>query len=295
MKMRILYYDCFAGISGDMNLGALIDLGVDINHLTTELEKLNIEEIQASSRKYPFISFQSDREPGGTILEIENLGLYGPDGNKLFGNLTFNVQKGDKIAFLSRDTPALNGLFQILAGELKPDEGSFQYGQTITWDYLPNVNDRYFSGANDMNLVEWLRQYAKSEEADDLFIRGFLGRMLFSGEEVLKKSSVLSGGEKVRCMLSKMMLSHPNLLIMDEPTNHLDLESIQSLNKAMKDFKGNLLFTSHDHQLVQTVATRIIEITPNGMIDSLKDFDEYLVSEDIKDRRKALLAGVATW
>jgi ATPase subunit of ABC transporter with duplicated ATPase domains len=259
------------------------------------LEKLNLEEIQASSRKYPFISFQSDREPGGTILEVENLGLFAPDGHKWFGNLSFNVQRGDKIAFLCRETPALNGLFQVLAGELKPDEGNFLFGQTITWDYLPNINDRYFSGEQDINLVEWLRQYAKTEEADDLFIRGFLGRMLFSGEEVLKKSSVLSGGEKVRCMLSKMMLAHPNLLIMDEPTNHLDLESIQSLNKAMKEFKGNILFTSHDHQLVQTVATRIIEITPNGMIDSLKDFDDYLSSDDIKERRKSLLAGIPTW
>ena len=196
------------------------------------------------------------------------------------------MNAGEKIAVISRETPALNAFFNILAGEEKADEGSFEFGQTITVEYLPNENEQYFSADNDIDLINWLRQF--SEEKDEQFIRGFLGRMLFSGEEVYKKSGVLSGGEKVRCMLSKIMLRHPNFLLLDEPTNHLDLESITTLNTAMAEFKGNMIFTSHDHQIMQTVANRIIEIHPGGVIDSLLTYDEYLKSGRIREQRQAL-------
>lgn len=184
----------------------------------------------------------------------------------------------------------MSAFFDVVAGKTKPDTGTIEFGQTMTFDYLPNENNEYFSNDNDLELIDWLRQF--SEEKDEQFIRGFLGRMLFSGEEVYKKSSVLSGGEKVRCMLSKIMLNHPNFLLLDEPTNHLDLESITALNNALRDFKGNMIFTSHDHQLVQTVANRIIEITPNGIIDRLMSFEEYLVSDVVKEQRAALYEGV---
>lgn len=253
------------------------------------LEKINLEEIQPSSRKYPFIHFKAEREPGDQILRVNNLSKRGTDGLYYFSNVSFTMNAGDKIALICRDTSALTAFFNILAGEDAPDSGSVEYGQTITFGYLPNDNEQYFSDENDLDLINWLRQF--SEDKDEQFIRGFLGRMLFSGEEVYKNSSVLSGGEKVRCMLSKIMLQHPNFLLLDEPTNHLDLESITTLNNAMVAFKGNMIFTSHDHQIMQTVANRIIEITPNGIIDSLLSFDDYLQADRIKVRREALTLG----
>jgi len=253
------------------------------------LEKLNIDDIQPSSRKYPFIHFKSEREPGDQILKVDNLCKQKEDGKILFGNINFTMNRGDKIALISHDSSAVTTFFDVLAGEDIADSGTYEFGQTITSDYLPNENEKFFSDANDLGLIDWLRQY--SEEKDEQFIRGFLGRMLFSGDEVHKKSSVLSGGEKVRCMLSKVMLQHPNFLLLDEPTNHLDLESITALNNALRDFKGNLIFTSHDHQLMNTIANRIIEITPNGIIDRLMSFDEFIRSEDIKKQREELYAG----
>lgn len=250
------------------------------------LEKLNLEDIKPSSRKYPFISFQPEREPGDQILRVDNLSKRGTAGELLFGEVSFIMNHGEKIGLISRESAAMNAFFDVLAGSVEAETGTIEFGQTITYDYLPNENDEYFSAENDLELMDWLRQF--SEEKDEQFIRGFLGRMLFSGEEVYKKSSVLSGGEKVRCMLSKIMLNHPNFLLLDEPTNHLDLESITALNNAMKDFKGNLIFTSHDHQLMETVANRIIEITPNGIIDRLMSFDEYIKSPVIKEQREAL-------
>jgi len=250
------------------------------------LEKLNLEDIKPSSRKYPFISFQPEREPGDQILRVDNLSKKGAAGELLFGEVSFIMNHGEKIALISRESAAMNAFFDVLAGKAEAETGTIEFGQTITYDYLPNENDEYFSEENDLELMDWLRQF--SEEKDEQFIRGFLGRMLFSGDEVYKKSSVLSGGEKVRCMLSKIMLNHPNFLLLDEPTNHLDLESITALNNALKDFKGNLIFTSHDHQLMETVANRIIEITPNGIIDRLMSFDEYIKSPVIKEQREAL-------
>lgn len=255
------------------------------------LDKLNLEEIRPSSRKYPFIFFQMEREPGDQILRVEKLRKYNAEGELLFGDVSFTMNQGEKIALLSRDSAALTAFFNILSGKDKDYSGKFEFGQTITTAYLPNENQEYFSNENDLDLINWLRQF--SQEKDEQFIRGFLGRMLFSGEEVYKKSSVLSGGEKVRCMLSKMMLAQPNFLLLDEPTNHLDLESITALNNALRDFKGNLIMTSHDHQLMQTAANRIIEISPNGMIDRLMDFDDYLRSEEMKAQRRALYEGVA--
>ncbi|MFN7115820.1 MAG: ABC-F family ATP-binding cassette domain-containing protein, partial [Saprospiraceae bacterium] len=253
------------------------------------LEKLNLEEIRPSSRKYPFIHFKPEREPGDQILKIERLGKRDTSGDWLFNNVSFTMNKGDKIALLSRDSAALTAFYDILAGKEEADKGTIEYGQTISVEYLPNDNSEYFTNENDMDLINWLRQFSK--EKDEQFIRGFLGRMLFSGEEVNKKSSVLSGGEKVRCMFAKMMLRNPNFLLMDEPTNHLDLESITALNNGLAEFKGNLIFSSHDHQLVQTVANRIIEIAPNGMIDQLLSFEDYLASEKIKQQRAELYAG----
>ncbi len=253
------------------------------------LEKLNLEDIRPSSRKYPFIHFKPEREPGDQILKIENLAKRDLNGDLLFAQVSFTMNKGDKIALISRESGILTAFYEVLAGETKADEGTIELGQTIAVEYLPNDNTYFFSKENDLDLINWLRQYSK--EKDEQFIRGFLGRMLFSGEEVMKKSSVLSGGEKVRCMFAKMMLRNPNFLLLDEPTNHLDLESITALNNGLSEFKGNLIFSSHDHQLLQTVANRIIEITPNGMIDQLMSFDEYLASDKIKKQRAALYAG----
>jgi ATPase subunit of ABC transporter with duplicated ATPase domains len=255
------------------------------------LDKLNIEDIQPSSRKYPFIHFQMERDPGGQILHIEHLTKVSEAGKVLFKDVSLTMNQGEKIALLGRDANALTAFYEVLAGKAEADSGKIEFGQTITVSYLPNENGEYFMEEDDLDLINWLRQY--SENKDEQFIRGFLGRMLFSGEEVYKKSSVLSGGEKVRCMLSKAMLNHPNFVLLDEPTNHLDLESITALNNAMNDFKGNMIFTTHDHQLIETVANRIIEITPNGIIDSNMDFDDYISSEKIKKQREALYAGTS--
>ncbi len=256
------------------------------------LDKLNLEEIRPSSRKYPFIHFKPEREPGDQILHVENLSKRGPNGDMLFSNVTFTMNKGEKIALLCRESAALTTFYDVLAGKVEPDSGKIEFGQTISPEYLPNENEEFFSNENDLDLINWLRQYSE-EEKDEQFIRGFLGRMLFSGEEVHKKSSVLSGGEKVRCMLSKMMLASPNFLLLDEPTNHLDLESITALNNALVDFKGNLIMSTHDHKLTQTVANRILEITPNGVIDSLMDYGDYLRADNIREQRERLYGAVA--
>jgi ATPase subunit of ABC transporter with duplicated ATPase domains len=238
------------------------------------LDNLDLEEIQPSSRKYPGITFHQERDAGNQILSINNLSK-SVDGKTLFKDFTITVNKGDKIAFISRNSLALTTFFEILNNNIKPDSGEFSKGTTITTAYLPNDNHHFFS--TKISLIDWLRQYALSdEEREDVNLRTFLGRMLFTGEEALKSATVISGGEKVRCMLSKMMLAKGNLLMMDEPTNHLDLESITALNNAMKEFQGTLLFTSHDHELVNTVANRIIELTPNGIIDKMMSYDEYL-------------------
>ncbi|MFZ4633439.1 MAG: ABC-F family ATP-binding cassette domain-containing protein [Saprospiraceae bacterium] len=250
------------------------------------LDKLNLEDIQVSTRRYPYISFKPEREPGDIILEVENLSKKNEEGEYLFRNLHLRFNKGEKIAVLSRNASAVTALFEILAGEDTDFEGRFQYGQTISTQYLPNDNSAFFSGDQDMNLIDWLRQYSK--EKDEPFIRGFLGRMLFAGEEVFKRSGVLSGGEKVRCMMSKIMLANPNFLILDEPTNHLDLESITALNNGMADFTGNIIFTSHDYQILDSVANRIIEITPNGMVDQNMNYGDYLHSERVRALRAQL-------
>ena len=250
------------------------------------LEKLNLEDMQVSSRRYPYIAFKPEREPGDIILEVESLSKKGESGEYLFQDLYLRFNKGEKIAVLSRNAQAVTALFNILAGEDTDFEGRFQYGQTISPQYLPNDNSPYFSGDQDMNLIDWLRQYSK--EKDESFIRGFLGRMLFGGEEVFKRSGVLSGGEKVRCMMSKIMLSSPNFLILDEPTNHLDLESITALNNGMQEFSGNIIFTSHDYQILDSVANRIIEITPNGLIDQYMTYSEYVHSQKVHDMRDQL-------
>jgi len=251
------------------------------------LEKINLDDIQPSTRKYPAIIFQQKRTAGDQILHVEHL-THSLNGITLFKNLDFFVNKGDKIAFLAKDSLTITTLFQLLAGELKPDAGEFKFGQTITPAYLPVNNENYFQ--SDDNLIDWLRQFADDENKDEVYIRGFLGKMLFSGEEVFKKCSVLSGGEKVRCMISRMMLAGANLLILDEPTNHLDLESITAFNNALKDFPGTVLFTSHDHEFTQTVANRIIEITPNGHIDRLMTYDDYISSETINAQKETLYA-----
>ncbi|SFT03383.1 ABC-F family ATP-binding cassette domain-containing protein [Paenibacillus sp. BC26] len=248
------------------------------------LDKISLDDIRPSSRKYPFINFKPEREAGKQLLLTEGL-TKTVDGVNLIDNLTITVNKGDKIALVGPNTLPKSILFQLLVGEIEPDAGSFQWGITTTQAYFPKDNSQYFDGV-EMNLVDWLRQYSKDQ--DESFIRGFLGRMLFSGDEALKKASVLSGGEKVRCMLSKMMLSSSNVLLMDEPTNHLDLESITALNNGLIDFDGTLIFTSHDHQFVQTIANRIIEITPNGVIDRMMSYDEYLESAEIKAIRERM-------
>ena len=252
------------------------------------LTNLDLEEIKPSSRKYPGITFHQDRDAGNQILTINDLSK-SVDGKYLFKDLNIIVNKGDKIAFVSKNSVALTAFFEIMNKRINPDTGDFTLGTTITTAYLPNDNHEYFEGK--MNLIEWLRQYAQTdEEREEVYLRTFLGRMLFTGEEVLKQSSVLSGGEKVRCMLSKMMLAKANLLMMDEPTNHLDLESITALNNAMRDYQGTLLFTSHDHELVNTVANRIIEITPNGLIDKMMPYDDYLADDKITQLQGELYA-----
>jgi ATPase subunit of ABC transporter with duplicated ATPase domains len=251
------------------------------------LEKINVDDIQPSTRRYPAIIFQQKRTAGDQLLQIENLS-YSQNGETLFKGLDLYVKKGDKIAFLSKSGLAISSLFQILNNELNPDTGEFRFGQTITTAYLPGNNEAFFK--SDDNLVDWLRQYAEEENKDEVYIRGFLGKMLFSGEEVFKKCSVLSGGEKVRCMVSRMMLAGANLLMLDEPTNHLDLESIQAFNNALKDFPGTVLFTSHDHEFVNTVANRIIELTPNGIIDKMMSYDEYIENDKIAEQKQALYA-----
>jgi len=243
------------------------------------LEKLNVEEIKASSRRYPGIIFTPDRDPGNKILEVKGLTAYADDGTLLFRDLNFNVEKDDKIVFISRDPRAMTALFQIINGEEKPAEGTYEWGQTITEAYLPLDNTAFFN--TDMNLVEWLSQFAA--DTNEVYLKGFLGRMLFSGEEILKSASVLSGGEKMRCMISRMMLKNANTLVLDSPTNHLDLESIQSFNNTLKTFKGNVLFTSHDHEFIQTVANRIIELTPGGIIDKIMDYDDYIVDPTVAE------------
>jgi ATPase subunit of ABC transporter with duplicated ATPase domains len=248
-----------------------------------QLEKLTLEDIRPSNRKYPFINFKSEREAGKQLLQVENLSKT-IEGVKILDNLTFTVNKGDKIAFVGPDGLAKTTLFKILMGELEADEGTYTWGITTSQAYFPKDSQEYFDV--DLNLVDWLRQYSKDQ--DESFLRGFLGRMLFSGEEALKKANVLSGGEKVRCMFSKMMLGGANVLILDEPTNHLDLESITALNNGLVDFDGTMLFVSHDHQFINTIANRVMEITPNGLIDKMMTYDEYLDNEDVKKQRELL-------
>ena len=250
------------------------------------LEKLNIEEIQPSSRRYPGIIFTPEREPGNKILEVHGLTASTPDGEVLFRDLNFQVEKDDKICFLSRDPRAMTALFEIIMGNRKPDAGTFDWGQTITTAYLPLDNSAFFN--TDINLVDWLCQF--SDDSSEIYLKGFLGKMLFSGEEVLKKASVLSGGEKQRCMIARMMLRNANTMVLDTPTNHLDLESIQALNNTLQGFKGNLLFASHDHEFIQTVATRLIELTPNGIIDKMMDYDDYITDERVQAAREKLYA-----
>ena len=244
------------------------------------LEKLNVEDIQPSSRKYPGIIFTPEREPGNQILAVNDLRAEMEDGTVLFSNVNFNVEKGDKIVFLSRDPRAMTALFEILNGHREPHAGNFEWGVTITTAYLPLDNTEFFD--TDLNLVDWLSQFG---EGNEVYFKSFLGRMLFSGEEVLKKANVLSGGEKMRCMIARMQLKNANCLILDTPTNHLDLESIQAFNNNLKLYKGNVLFSSHDHEFIQTVANRIIELTPNGIIDKMMEYDEYITSDQIKEMR----------
>ena len=244
------------------------------------LEKLNVEEIKPSSRKYPGIIFTPEREPGNQILEVSGLSKKTEEGVVLFNDVNFNVEKGDKVVFLSRNPRAMTAFFEIINGNMKPDAGTFNWGVTITTAYLPLDNTDFFN--SDLNLVDWLSQFG---EGNEVYMKGFLGRILFSGEEVLKKVSVLSGGEKMRCMIARMQLRNANCLILDTPTNHLDLESIQAFNNNLKTYKGNILFSSHDHEFIQTVANRIIELTPNGIIDKMMEYDEYITSDHIKELR----------
>jgi ATPase subunit of ABC transporter with duplicated ATPase domains len=248
------------------------------------IEKLNVDEIKPSSRRYPAIIYKSDREAGDQILNVEELSK-DFEGEKLFNNVHINLNKGEKVAVISKNSRAVTAFYQIITDNEKADSGKFDWGVTTTQSYLPLDNSSFFQDG-ELNLVDWLRQYAQTEEErEEVFLRGFLGKMIFSGEEALKKSNVLSGGEKVRCMLSRMMMKRANILILDEPTNHLDLESIQSLNNSLINFKGTLLFTTHDHEFAQTVANRIIELTPKGVIDRHSTFDEYLTDPKIKELR----------
>ena len=249
------------------------------------LEKLNVEEIQPSSRRYPGIIFTPSREPGNKILEVKGLSA-SIDGTLLFKDVNFQIEKGDKVAFLSHDPRAMTALFEIINGNRKADEGTFEWGQTITSAYLPLDNSEFFN--TDLNLVDWLCQY--SADSSEIYLKGFLGKMLFSGEEVLKKASVLSGGEKMRCMIARMMMKDANTLVLDSPTNHLDLESIQAFNNTLQGFKGNILLSSHDHEFIQTVCNRIIELTPNGIIDKMMDYDDYITDERVLAARQRLYA-----
>lgn len=247
------------------------------------LEKLNVEEIQPSSRRYPGIIFTPSREPGNKILEVKGL-TASVDGELLFKDVNFQIEKGDKVCFLSHDPRAMTALFEIINGRRKADEGQYEWGQTITTAYLPLDNSEYFN--TDMNLVDWLCQF--SNDSSEIYLKGFLGKMLFSGEEVLKKASVLSGGEKMRCMIARMMLRDANTMILDSPTNHLDLESIQAFNNTLQGFKGNILMSSHDHEFIQTVCNRIIELTPNGIIDKMTEYDDYITDERVLAAREKL-------
>ena len=249
------------------------------------LEKLNVDEIRPSTRKYPGIIFQMEREPGNQILEVEGLKAVAEDGTLLFDNVNFTIEKGDKVVFLSRDPRAMTALFEIINGNQQAAAGTYSWGITITTAYLPVDNTQFFQ--SELNLVDWLSQFG---EGNEVYFKGFLGRMLFSGEEVLKKVNVLSGGEKMRCMIARMQLKNANCLILDTPTNHLDLESIQAFNNNLKLFKGNILFSSHDHEFIQTVATRIIELTPNGIIDKMMDYDDYISDDRIKELKDKMYA-----
>jgi ATPase subunit of ABC transporter with duplicated ATPase domains len=248
------------------------------------LEKITLEDIKPSSRKYPYIAFKPDREIGNDLLRVEGLSKT-IDGELVLNNISFTLKKGDKVALVGDNEIANTTLLRILMGELEPDSGTYKWGITTSQSYFPKDNEKFFD--NDLNLVDWLRQYSPNDQTET-FLRGFLGRMLFSGEEVKKKANVLSGGEKVRCMLAKMMLSGANVLLFDEPTNHLDLESITALNNGLINFKGSIIFTSHDHQFIQTIANRIMEITPNGLLDKEMTYDEYLESPEVEKQLAAL-------
>lgn len=257
------------------------------------LDKLKIDDIKPSSRRYPAIIFEREREAGDQILNVESLSATSEDGDLLFENININLAKGDKVAIISKDSRASSAFYEIITENRNAQSGKFSWGVTTTQSYLPADNSKYFE--NDLNLVDWLRQYTKTEEErEEVYVRGFLGKMLFSGEEALKKSNVLSGGEKVRCMLSRMMLQRANVLLLDEPTNHLDLESITAFNNSLKNFKGTVLLTTHDHEFVQTVANRIIELTPKGTIDRYLNFDDYMTDKSIKAQREKMygLVGV---
>ncbi|WP_299104791.1 ATP-binding cassette domain-containing protein [uncultured Tenacibaculum sp.] len=252
------------------------------------IEKLNVEEIKPSSRRYPAIIFERDREAGDQILNIEGLSKTDVEGELLFSNIDINLNRGDKVAIISKNSKATTAFYQAITDNDKADSGKHSWGVTTTQSYLPSDNSEFFQNG-ELNLVDWLRQYAQTEEErEEVFLRGFLGKMIFSGEEALKKSNVLSGGEKVRCMLSRMMMTRANILLLDEPTNHLDLESIQALNNSLINFKGTVLFTTHDHEFAQTVANRIIEITPKGVIDKYATFDEYLDDPKVKELREKM-------
>ena len=256
------------------------------------LSKLKVDDIKPSSRRYPAIIFDREREAGDQILQVEGLSASTEEGEVLFENININLAKGDKIAIISRDSRATSAFYEIINGNKKADKGTYQWGITTTQSYLPADNAGFFT--DNINLVDWLRQYAKTEEErEEVYIRGFLGKMLFSGEEALKKCTVLSGGEKVRCMLSRMMLMRANVLMLDEPTNHLDLESITAFNNSLKNFKGTVLFTTHDHEFAQTVANRIIELTPKGNIDRYSTFDEYMSDKALKEQRNKMYAVTA--
>lgn len=250
------------------------------------LEKLNIEEIQPSSRRYPGIIFTPQREPGNKILEVKGLTATADDGTLLFQDVNFQIEKGDKVAFLSHDPRAMTALFEIITDNRKPDSGTYEWGQTITTAYLPLDNSQFFN--TDLNLVDWLCQF--SNDSSEIYLKGFLGKMLFTGEDTQKKASVLSGGEKMRCMIARMMMKDANTLILDSPTNHLDLESIQAFNNTLKAFKGNIIMASHDHEFIQTVANRIIELTPGGIIDKMMDYDDYITDERVAATREKLYA-----
>ena len=251
------------------------------------IEKLNLDEIRPSSRRYPAIIFDTDREAGDQILNVQDLSA-SVDGEVLFKNINLNMAKGDKIVIFSKDSRATTAFYEILNENIQPDAGSFDWGITTTQSYLPNDNSEFFTDGS-LNLVDWLRQWVKTEEErDEVYVRGFLGKMIFSGEEALKKCTVLSGGEKVRCMLSRMMMIRANVLMLDEPTNHLDLESITAFNNSLKNFKGSVLFTTHDHEFAQTVANRVVELTPKGVIDRYMTFDEYLDDDKVKELRQKM-------